>query len=307
MPTLNISRSKVIQAPIAHIYDIVSDMSQWEAWSPWLIMDPKADVKVREDKQFYSWEGPRVGAGEMQVARTEENKSVDYDLMFLKPWKSKAKVKMELNTVADGTKVTWHMDSSLPFFLFWMKKMTEAFIASDYDRGLNLLKDYAEKGSIPSQLNHIGRNDYPGCNYLGTKRTCSFDDMPKHMEADFTALMQYAMEQESMRPQDAFTIYHKWDMVKGVCTYTAGVPYDSLPDNPPSTYFKNSIPSTPVYTLEHVGPYDHLGNAWSTLYTMQRVKEIKVNKKVHPFETYGNSPKDTAPEDLIARIHFPVK
>ena len=32
--------------------------------------------------------------------------------------------------------LTWTMDSSLPFFLFWMKKSMEGFIGMDYDPGL---------------------------------------------------------------------------------------------------------------------------------------------------------------------------
>ena len=53
--------------------------------------------------------------------------------------------------------------------------------------------------------------------------------------------------------------------------------------------------------------YPHLGNAWSTLYTMQRVKEIAVNKKIHPFETYENAPGQLPDNQLKTRIHFPLK
>jgi len=40
---------------------------------------------------------------------------------------------------------------------------------------------------------------------------------------------------------------------------------------------------------------------------MIRNKEIKIEKGYHPFETYGNSPKDTHPNELISRIHFAIK
>ena len=64
-----------------------------------------------------------VGSGNMNVTAENAPQSIDYDLTFLKPWKSRAKVRFELERKGDGTKTTWFMESSLPFFMFWMKKM----------------------------------------------------------------------------------------------------------------------------------------------------------------------------------------
>jgi len=307
MPKMHITRSKQINAPIQKVYDIIADLGQWQKWSPWLIMDKQASVNVRDDKKYYSWEGKRVGAGEMTVSSENNKDNVQYDLTFLKPWKSKAKVGMQLKEKDGGTEVTWLMDSSLPWFMFWMKKSMEAFVGHDYERGLNLLKDYAQDGKVHSQINHLGISEYPGCDYVAYKRSCSMDEMPKKMEADFTKLMTWAHHEKHVRAQDAFCIYHKFDMVKKVVEYTAGVPYDLLPEEQPEGTFNSVMPKTKIYSVEHVGPYEHLGNAWSTLYTMHRNKEFKPVKAIHPFETYGNSPKDTAPKDLITRIHFAVK
>jgi predicted transcriptional regulator YdeE len=88
--------------------------------------------------------------------------------------------------------------------------------------------------------------------------------------------------------------------------YVSGVPVKSVPSNLPAGFSAGKIPATSVYTLEHVGPYQHLGNAWSTLYKMQRSKEIPVNKKIHPFETYHNNPSDVSLKELITRVHFPL-
>jgi effector-binding domain-containing protein len=306
MPKLSIKRSKVIKAPKEKVHQIVSDMGSWSTWSPWLIMDPDAKVEVSADHKYYEWEGGRVGTGNMQVTK-EDGDSVDYDLNFLKPWNSKAKVKMETKEIDGGTEVTWHMDSSLPFFMFWMKKSMEAYVGNDYERGLNLLKDYVEDGEIHSKLNFKGQESFKGCTYVAIKRSCFMSESGKIMEADFNRLMQMAMARDNFEPHHAFTIYHNWDMVKGRVEYTAGVPYNGDPGQLEADMTLGSMPDMKVYTLEHVGPYEHLGNAWSTLVTMQRNKEFKLDKKIHPFETYGNSPKDTGPKDLISRIHFAVK
>ena len=307
MPKMEIKRSKVINAPIDKVYNIVSNLGEWQKWSPWLIMEPEAKVEVRDDQKYYTWDGQRVGSGEMQITSENGGDEIAYDLTFLKPWKSKAKVGMHLKSVAEGTQVNWTMDSSLPWFMFWMKKMMEAYVGSDYERGLNLLKDYAENGAVHSKINHLGTGTYPGCNYIAITRNCSMDEVSHVMEADFNRLMDFANTNPGFRPQDALSIYHKWNFKNKRVKYTAAVPYDQEPGNLPEGISKGKIPEIKTYTVEHVGPYQHLGNAWSTLYAMHRNKEFKPVRNIHPFETYGNNPKDTAPKDLITRIHFAVK
>jgi len=306
MPKMHISRSQVINAPIDKVHQILTDMSQWQAWSPWLISEPEAKVDVRADNKYYTWKGSRVGEGQMEVT-AESPTHIEYDLIFLKPWKSQAKVAMDIKSSGEATEVTWSMNSSLPFFMFFMKKLMSALIGNDYERGLRLLKDYAEDGKVHSKLNFIGEENYPGNNYICIKRSCHVEEMPNHMKTDFTKLMTAAHNMKGFKPAEAFCIYNKWDMINKQVSYTAGVPY--VGDKPEVNFAHETgnIPATKIYTLEHVGPYDHLGNAWTTLYGMQRSKEIKVKKSIHPFETYGNSPMDTDPKDLISRIHFAVK
>ena len=72
MPLIKIVKTKQINAPINKVYDIVSDLAQWQAWSPWLIMDPNTEVNV-VDRKSYSWEGSRTGSGNMQIVNEKQN------------------------------------------------------------------------------------------------------------------------------------------------------------------------------------------------------------------------------------------
>jgi len=188
MPAIHISRSKVIKASLSKVYKAVANLENWDTWSPWLIMEPEAVVTVADDKKSYHWEGKRVGEGRMAITEAVKNQSCRYDLTFLKPFKSKAKVGMDLKKVDGGTEVTWNMDSHLPFFMFFMKKMMETFVGMDYERGINLLKDYVEDGKIHSKLNFVGESDYAGCNYIGIKRDTTITLMPDTMGQDFEKL-----------------------------------------------------------------------------------------------------------------------
>lgn len=306
MPKMNIERSITINAPIDKVYSVISDYHHWSAWSPWLIMEPGVNVTVKPDGKFYEWEGKRTGSGNMTITNETENKSVNMDLLFLKPWKSKAKVGFTFSTEGTGTKVTWDMQSSLPFFMFWMKKMMEQFIGMDYERGLRLLKDYVQDGEAHSKLNFIGKESFGGTKFVGIKTQCTKETMGKKMQEDMPKLFALSQAEGIAISGTAFTQYHKWDMVKNAIEYTAAIPVESFPSNLPDGFYTGEIPATTVHTLEHVGPYQHLGNAWTTMYTMQRNKEFKLNKKIHPFETYHNSPADTLENELITKVHFPI-
>ena len=60
-------------------------------------MDRTTKVNVSADKRSYDWESKRIGSGNMKVVDHEENKSVKYDLNFLKPYKSHADVTMTVS------------------------------------------------------------------------------------------------------------------------------------------------------------------------------------------------------------------
>ena len=96
-------------------------------------------------------------------------------------------------------------------------------------------------------------------------------------------------------------------MVNKRVSYTSGMPVKSIPADMPNKMFVGAMPDMKVYTVRHTGKWSHLGNAWSTLYNMQRNKEIKCTKRIHPFETYVNSPREAGPTEMISDINFPLK
>ncbi|GAB5418918.1 MAG: SRPBCC family protein [Crocinitomicaceae bacterium] len=309
MPKVHVEKSVLINAPIDKVFKVVSDFHTWTTWSPWLVAEPDAKVTVREDGKFYSWEGDVVGAGEMTISNEVENTSVDIDLQFLKPWKSKAKVSFAMKEEDGGVRVMWDMDSSLPFFMFWMKKMMVAFIGNDYQRGLTMLKDYVELDKVPATLNIKGMEDFPGYTYIGIKQdTVKIAAMGEAMESDYTTLMTYMMDgKEDQMAGPAFSIYHKWDMVGGNAAYTACIPVTEVPTDLPAGVITGSVPATKVHVMHQKGPYRHIGNVWSAQHMRLRNKKFKSNKSVDPMERYLNSPKNTEENDLETEVLFAVK
>lgn len=308
MPKTHVSKSIVIKKPQQEVYEILADFTQWQPWSPWLIMEEGVKINVREDKKFYEWEGDIVGAGNMTILNEKKHDQIDYDLTFLKPWKSKASVSFLLKQEGENTKVTWTMDSSLPFFLFFMKKMMENFIGMDFERGLKMLKNYTEDGFIPSKMNFKGNTEFAGAKYIGIKTTCPMDKMGDYNKADYEKLMPYVRENHASIVAGApFSIYHKWDIKKEEVTYTACIPVNELPSNLDKKFITGEYPKTTAYSVEHIGSYEHLGNPWTAVMMRQRGKKFKANKKVNPIEVYLNNPQETPEAELKTEILIPTK
>lgn len=307
MPKIHVTRSTTINSSPEEIFQKLNDFNYWPAWSPWLIMEPEVTVTIADDAKYYEWKGERTGEGNMKIIDEVKNESLSLDLTFLKPWKSKAKVDFQLSKEGEGTKVTWNMDSSLPFFMFWMKTMMQNLVGSDYDRGLNLLKDLVEKGEVESKLEFLGESQFPGVKYIGVQTSCSISEMSEVMVADFGRIEEFMNHHKDIAKKEAFTIYHKWDIAKQSANYTGCVGVTSIPDSLPEGFVSGEIKPSKIYTLRHIGAYHHLGNAWTTLYSMHRGKEFKTIKGAHPFESYISDPKVTDPKNIITDVIFPVQ
>jgi predicted transcriptional regulator YdeE len=308
MPTMKLIKSISINAPIEEVYNNVADFHNWRLWSPWLIMDADATVSVREDGKYYDWNGKQVGSGNMTVLSETNGTHIEYDLTFLKPWKSHSKVKFDLQQKGDQVIANWHMESKLPFFMFWMKKMMEVFIGMDYDRGLRMLKEVCEEGEACSSLRFDGEHHLSRIDYIGIRTECSMNDMGKKMSEDMPRLLQFVQENELEITGKPFTQYHKWAIMKNRVIYTSGIPVRkkegiTLPDG----FDWGNIPETKAWAVTHIGRYHNLGNAWSAAFMYQRNKVFRVNKAIHPFEVYVNNPAETPEKELETTIYMPVR
>lgn len=306
MPKFNVERRLIINAPIEKVHEVLSDFSQWRIWSPWLITEPEASMNIADDGQSYTWLGQRVGEGSMLLVDSTSN-HLNYQLTFLKPWKSKADITFSLVQHAEGVEVCWSMASQLPWFMFWMKKMMIALIDMDYERGLLMLKDYLEKGEVICDLAINGEQNFAGCQFVGIRTQSTKTQVDTAMVADFEKLATLLTQYPNIDVSKAISIYHDFDLVSGNVEYTSGFIVNELPESVPAPFILSQLPAMKMYSLTQTGPYRHLGNAWSMMMGLQQTKAFKANKTHHPFELYHNDPSETPENELLTEIHFACK
>ncbi len=149
-----ITRSIVIDAPPAVVFNQVDDFRAWKAWSPWAKIDP--DMKetfegpARGKGAVYAWAGNKdVGEGRMTITQSRPSEYVEINLEFLKPFAATNTTEFNVKDDAGRTQVTWSMHGKNSF----MSKAVCLFmdmdkvVGADFEKGLAQMKSLAESGA----------------------------------------------------------------------------------------------------------------------------------------------------------------
>lgn len=309
-----VERSIEIEKDVATVYAKLADFKTWRDWSPWLSQEPDCAVHVSANPgqpgHGQEWNGEFIGSGNMRLIGAKENETLEYDLFFLKPWKSHSQTGFRLETSGQNTRVTWWMKGTVPIFLFFMRKMMSVYVGGDYERGLEMLKAYLEDGRVPSltQVGDVSARE--GFYYVGFRHTCSVAEVGPAMGHDFEHLGELVKDGKIPPGKFGFSIYHKFDMVRDVVEYTSGFGGPTEPDVPGVTdqpgLVTGHLPAHRALQVSHTGSYRFLGNAWSAAMGCARSLH-KVNKKLDMYEVYINNPGEVDDKDLKVEIYLPVK
>jgi DNA gyrase inhibitor GyrI len=307
MPTYSVQRSRTIKATSEAAFALLRDFRRWPSWSPWLAVEPEARLDFATDGSRYAWDGRVIGAG--SITRTGETRPerIDYELAFVRPFKSRSTTGFRLAPGgADGTEVTWAVEGSLPFFLFWMKPMLTAMIGMDFERGLRRLAAVLEEGAVPATLEFPGVVEAPAVRYLGLSANCATADIGPAMEQAFTRLGAWFHETGTTPAGPWFSIYRKWDVVRGQASFTACVPVSDAPTSLPDGLTLGERPALHTYAVQLTGPFDYLADAWAAGFGRAQAKVFKQAKSHPPFEVYEKSPETHPGEPPVTVVHFPA-
>ena len=309
MPSYHVERSIVIEKPVKEVRDSLKNFKEWPKWSPWIIMETDATL-VYSDRQgqvgaTYGWSGILVGAGSMELMEVHDD-CLKMHIYFVKPFKSRAVVSFDFEDMSEETRVTWHMDGYLPFFLFWMTSKMKTFIGMDYERGLSMLKEYLETGSVSSYVLIEGVLPIPAQNYVGIPRICSIKELGDNMKKDFASLHDFMHKHDISTDRIPFSIYNTFDIFNRTSSYVACIPLDEEVAID-ETWIRGSLVKTKALKTMHRGRYIHLGNGWMTAMRFAQMKKMKLTKNPVGYEFYLNDPIDTPEKELVTEIYLPLK
>jgi hypothetical protein len=146
-----VTRSAVIEAAPAAVFEHVNDVEKWQAWSPWARMDPDAAIrfegpKAGEGAKVY-WDGKKTGRGSMTVIESRPAERVRFKLDFVKPMKATNTAEFTFAPEGNRTKVTWAMYGPNTFMgkVVGLVMNCEKMVGGQFEDGLKNLNDVIAK------------------------------------------------------------------------------------------------------------------------------------------------------------------
>lgn len=104
--------SEDIAAPVPVVRDYLADLSNFNVWNPFLVMDPQSGIEVSQPSvgvaATYSWSSKRIGSGVMTITGVSDS-VIDIHMRFTSRNKREDDVQWLLVPTPQGTQVTWAM------------------------------------------------------------------------------------------------------------------------------------------------------------------------------------------------------
>jgi len=146
-----VEKTIVIKSPPTTVQEYVANLNQYASWNPWQQMEPNAKKAIsgtpKTPGHKYEWEGKKIGVGSLTLNNVD-TKHINFDLVFIKPFASRAKDNWILEPWGDGneTKVTWQNNGELPWPMGrLMSPMINKNLNQQFEAGLNNLKKVCER------------------------------------------------------------------------------------------------------------------------------------------------------------------
>jgi hypothetical protein len=154
----SVTRSASIAAPPEVVFAQVNDFHNWNAWSPWVKLDPAAtnsfDGPSTGKGAMFHWSGnSQIGEGGMTILESQPNDLIKIKLEFIRPFAAVCVTDFTFKPEGKQTAITWTMSGENNFIgkamcLFMNMDKT---VGGDFDRGLSNLRVVSEAAAAKKE------------------------------------------------------------------------------------------------------------------------------------------------------------
>lgn len=306
----NVSRSIVIKAEKASIFDQVAELKNWNNWSPWHKMDPEMDITWGESTRgkgaSYSWKGEKAGEGSLETVEFTEGSYIKNKLNFGAMGTSHTE--WNFGAATEGVEVTWSMSGKHNFFLRGMMNFMDfdEMLGKDFDEGLQNLKDHLESDGPISTLSESQDPvvvERQKMNCICIHDTTNMEGLANMFSQSFMKLGIFlAGKGKEMAGQPFAMYFGPWS--EEMVVLSACFPVSGVMEGKDDIEFVE-IPAGEYVFMSHFGSYDDLGKTHEQIESFAGENDISLGGFC--IEQYISDPmatSDTA--DWQTDIMYPV-
>jgi len=312
----DVSRTKIIKAPVEVVYNNVNDYANWPDWSPWIEQEPLAALtfgeKTSDEGATYGWNGEILGEGSMETLAVKTNESINQKITFIKPWESQSDIYWTFKSVEEGTEVSWGMKGELDFmsraFMTFSGGM-EKEVGPDFERGLFKLDSVLQVNMKKYSITVNGPTTHGGGYYLYSTTSCKMDEFQAKMNEMMPKAIMYAQKNKIQMAGAPFTIYHVFDEENNAVIFSCAVPVAEKVITESGSGIQTGMlkPFKAIKTTLK-GDYGNLKEAWETTYKYLIDSKLEQVVGSASIEVSLTDPMNTPnPADWLTEIYVPVK
>lgn len=315
----DISRNRVIKAPVADVFNTVNDLKTWEEWGPWhdedstiVVTYGEKTVGVGASDSWTSKDGP----GNMKTVKVIPNERIEQKMQMgdFNP----IDVIWTFKEVEGGTEISWSMkETDAPFMFKVFAAMSggwDAMLGPMEAQGLeNLEKVVQERIKMSQNSFSVGEvksvelKSQKFIGYYHTGRTdMSHEEMTKLFMTSLPKAGMYAVK-SGLKEGDYTpgSVYTKWDEeTKEAEFYIGLLLHKNL--KPGEGMKVVTMPSGKGVMVDKYGNYG-IGDMEAHAKIDQYMKANKLEYNGLVWELYMNDPTSVKPKDIQTDIYYAVK
>ncbi len=313
----DVSRTKIIKAPIEVVYNNVNDYKNWPTWSPWLTQDTIAQISYSDitfgNNAFYSWKSDDkdIGEGNMTTLASESFKSINQRLKIIAPWESESDIYWTFKPVKEGTEVTWGMKGEMAFgekaYMVFNGGM-DKIMGSDYEKGLDKLDAALQEDMKRFSINVKGVTTHSGGYYIYKTGSCKINEYQSNKNEMMPQIDMYVEKNNISTAGPAFSIYHKLDIANNAVIFSCAVPVtEKVITDAESGLLTGMLKPFDAVKIILQGDYKNIDAAWTEGRKYIKENGLEELETIPPLEAYPTNPVFVPnPANWITEIYIPI-
>ena len=314
--SFKLSRSILIQADKAVVWEQVSKWDNFSNWSAWTARDTAMTKKIEgtdgEVGAKYTWKSESQGNGSQTILVSKPMSFRESDLVF-EDWGMTSRTSFELKDSAGGVFVTWSMYGENGFMgrVMGVIMNMEKMVGPDYEAGLAKLKMVCEsqKGVASYSMNAVQESTYPQTQFIAIRKQMDMDAFLKSSGQIYGEasgeIMAFVSKNGITVTGPMHSIYYSWDEKGNKVDMAVAFPVTKAGTASGTISFP-AIASAAAISVDFYGPYDQTekGHAALEMYMTENKKTFQ-GPAIEEYVTDPAVEKD--PAKLLTRIWYPVK
>ncbi len=304
---INMERSISINKSAHLTYNYISDLKNWNSWSPWYKKDPNAkyelDGVTNGVGSTLKWQSEKkeVGNGSMSFSELKPDSLVRIKMAMEG---SEAGAYFRVEPEGENSKVTWGFEGDMGAnpLLRIMGGLMKGMLESDFDSGLaDLKKNLEAMEDVPEyKLEEVM---VPAGNYLYVKDSANEQSIGEHLGKDYGMIGQAMGKQKLQMAGAPFAIYYTSN--DNAWTFDAGMMVDKKGKDDGNVKAGERMEGNAV-VVHYFGPY--MGSAKAHKQAQEYIGKNNKTITGAPWEVYVTDPgmeKDTM--KWQTDVYYPVK